>query len=81
MVALDVPDVVHALGVRERRRVDDDDVPGAAGAARVGEELADVGLDELAGGQRVEREVLAGPVEVGVRDMSTVVVCLPAAAA
>ena len=35
---------------------------------RVGEELADVGVHDLAG-QRVEREVLARPVEVRVRQI------------
>ena len=68
VIALDVPGVVHPLGVGERRRIDDDEVPAPAGALGVGEEVADVGLDQLAG-EPVEREVLGGPAEVGVRQI------------
>ena len=68
MIALDIERVVHPLRVREGWGIDDREVPLAPGAPRVGQELANIGLNDLAG-QLVEREVLAGPVEVRVRQI------------
>ena len=71
MVALDVEHAFHALGVRERRRIEEYQVVARGGVRRLLEPGAAVGLHEgwCARRQAVEREVALRPLEVGPRQV------------
>lgn len=64
MIALDIEDAVHALGVGEGRRVDEDQVELVAA---MGEPFQGIGLDELmrAAIEAVQHEIAVRPVAVG----------------
>ena len=68
VVALDVEDVAaHALGVGERGRVAEDEVPAVVRVALLRDPTYDVGLDKLvvAAREAVALHVALGPVQVG----------------
>ena len=66
MVALHVELAVHAFGIREGRRVEEDEVVGPAAAFREPGEA--VFLDErMLAAQPVDREVALRPLDVGAR--------------